>query len=337
VSVSVSPVRNGDGAVIAASTIARDITERKRFEQELRIKEAAIASSATGIAIAGLDGTFSYANDSFLHLYSLNPQQLIGKTLDWMAYGDEEMPHKLLPIIRKEGIWEGEYQQTRNGRLVDFLLTANMVRDESGEPLCIIATVIDLTHIRKIEKELIQNKQKLQEVIDFLPDPTFVIDNNRKVIGWNKAMEVMTGVPASGILGRGDYAYAIPFHGDSRPVLVDLIDKSEDEVKQIYPEAHKVKDTVYSEVYTPQLHNGRGAYVWAKASPLYDQDGRPIGAIETVRDISDWKRAEESLKKVHARLEARIQERTSELQKENESLRQKLEHYRHSANGKHRN
>jgi PAS domain S-box-containing protein len=342
VSVSVSPVRDGNGIITAASTIARDITERKRFERELQIKEAAIASSATGIAIAGLDGTFSYANDSFLHLYGLTLQELTRRPVTQMIAGDRDEAQTIrvqdiLSTILRDGIWEGECKRTCDGREMDFHLTGNLVRDAAGDPLCMITTVTDLTHIKKIENELSQNKQKLQEIIDFLPDPTFVIDNEKKVIGWNKAMEEMTGVPGSEMLGKGDYVYAIPFYGNSRPVLVNLIDKSEEELRKVYPEAHRVNESIYSQVFVPQLHNGKGAYVWAKASPLYDQEGSPIGAIETLRDISDWKRAEESLKKVHSRLESRIEERTRELKQENEMLLQELERYRRLVNGKQRN
>jgi PAS domain S-box-containing protein len=337
VSVSVSPVRNGNGSITAASTIARDITERKRFERELRIKEAAIASSATGIAITGIDGSISYANDAFLQLYGWSPQESIGRSVDLVAHSEGEeiqTMKEILPIIRTQGMWEGECQRTCEGRMMDLHLTGNLVRDGSGNPLCIITTVTDLTHLKTIEKELDLNRQKLQEVIDFLPDPTFVIDNDKKVIGWNKAMEEMTGVPASKIMGKGDYIYAVPFYGNTRPVLVNLIYQSEEEVKKHYPDAHKVKDTVYSQVFVPQLHEGKGAYVWAKASPLYDQNGTPIGAIETIRDISDWKRAEESLKKVHAQLEARIEAKTQDLERENDALRQELERYRHLVNEK---
>jgi PAS domain-containing protein len=135
-------------------------------------------------------------------------------------------------------------------------------------------------------------------------------------------------VAASDILGKGDYLYAVPFYGDSRPVLVNLIDKTEEEIKKFYPEARKVKDTVYSQVFVPRLHQGQGAYVWVKASPLHDQDGRPIGAIETLRDISDWKRAEDALKNIHTRFE----EKTRELQLENENLRKELAHYRQLLN-----
>ncbi|NSW81817.1 MAG: PAS domain-containing protein [Syntrophothermus sp.] len=61
----------------------------------------------------------------------------------------------------------------------------------------------------------------MQAVIDFLPDPTLVIDREGKVIFWNRAMEEMTGVPAQEILGKGNYEHAIPFYGERRPILID--------------------------------------------------------------------------------------------------------------------
>lgn len=333
VCISVSPVKNGNGAITAASAIARDITERKKFEEELRIKEAAIASATTGIVIGNLDGIITYANDSFLTMFSLSREEVKGKPVEWMAFGDEEKIRSIqevFHIVKELGRWEGDIQSLWFDRgTVDFHISANLVRDISKKPLCMMASVTDLTQIRRMEEELNLNKQKLQEIIDFLPDPTFVIDKERKVIGWNKAMVDMTGVPKSNMIGKGDYAYAMPFYGNSRPVLVDLIEKSEEDVKKIYPEARKVKESVFSEVYVPQLYHGRGAYVWAKASPLYDQQGTIIGAIETVRDISDWKRAEESLKKIQSQMEATIQKKTCDLEKENEMLRHELEDLRH--------
>ncbi len=336
VSVSVSPVRDGDGSITAASIIARDITERKRFERELRIKEAAIASSATGIAITDLDGHLTYANDSLLRMYGMTLAEIIGRPLHQIAFperGAGDPSQDILSVIHQGGVWEAECRRMIGERCTDFHLTGNLVKDHSGIPLCLIIMVTDRTHLRTVEQELKLNKQKLREVIDFLPDPTFVIDNDKKVIGWNKAMEKMTGVTESKVLEKGDYVYAVPFYGNSRPVLVNLIYENEEEVRKFYPEAHKVNDTIYSQVFVPQLHQGKGAYLWAKASPLYDQEGHPIGAIETLRDISDWKSAEESLKKAHVQFE----ERTRELQRENEMLRQEIERYRRLVNGKPQN
>ena len=63
-----------------------------------------------------------------------------------------------------------------------------------------------------------------QDIIEFLPDATFVVDADNKVIAWNRALEEMTGVSKAEMLGKGDLAYAIPFYGERRPILIDRLD-----------------------------------------------------------------------------------------------------------------
>ncbi|MBK5254358.1 MAG: PAS domain-containing protein, partial [Peptostreptococcaceae bacterium] len=61
------------------------------------------------------------------------------------------------------------------------------------------------------------------DVIDFLPDATFVIDNEKRVVIWNNALEIMTGILSSEMIGKGNYEYTIPFHGEARAKLIDLL------------------------------------------------------------------------------------------------------------------
>jgi len=116
-------------------------------------------------------------------------------------------------------------------------------------------------------------------------------------------MEEMSGVKGSDILGKGDYAYAIPFYGEKRPLLVDLVIGTDADVERLYPRIEQMENKLISEVFIPRLYNGRGAYVWFFASPLFDADGNVIGAIETIRDITGRKQMENSLelanKKIH--------------------------------------
>jgi PAS domain S-box-containing protein len=136
----------------------------------------------------------------------------------------------------------------------------------------------------------------LISIIDFLPDATFVINNEKKVIAWNKAMEEMTGVKREDILGKGDYVYAVPFYSESRPILIDLVmDESKDrEVRYDY--VKKQGNTLYVETYVPSLNNGKGAYLWGTAAPLLDNNGNCQGAIESIRDITERKIADIKLR-----------------------------------------
>jgi diguanylate cyclase (GGDEF)-like protein/PAS domain S-box-containing protein len=149
--------------------------------------------------------------------------------------------------------------------------------------------------LQKSNDLLQESHQKLLDIIEFLPDATFVIDSDRKVIAWNKAIEEMTGVPKEDIVGKGDYIYAEPFHKVKRPVLIDLIFSDEKETRDRYPYVEKKGNTIFVEFYIPTVYDGVGADLWAAASPLFDSNNKIVGAIETLRDISEHKRMERQL------------------------------------------
>ncbi|MDD1718941.1 MAG: PAS domain S-box protein, partial [Methanoregulaceae archaeon] len=128
------------------------------------------------------------------------------------------------------------------------------------------------------------------QIIDFLPDATFVIDAAGKVIAWNRAMEEMTGIASETIIGKGDYEYAIPFYGERKPMLANLILMPGEELAR-YRMVQRSGDTLVVDIFI-QTFGSEGAYFWAKARPLYNEKGEVAGAIETIRDITDRKRAE---------------------------------------------
>lgn len=147
-----------------------------------------------------------------------------------------------------------------------------------------------------ITLEMLRDSKKiLEDFINFIPDAVFAIDLEGKVIIWNRTAEEFTGVKNEDIIGKGDYEYSIPFYGVKRPILIDLVYKPADEIKKLYPYLEMKGNTVFGEAYTFHAQHGTG-YMWGIAAPLFDSRGNIIGAIETVRDITDRKKAEEALK-----------------------------------------
>lgn len=154
---------------------------------------------------------------------------------------------------------------------------------------------------KRAELALRRSEQRLSDIINFLPDATFAIDREGRVIAWNYSIEEMTGVPARDILGKGNYEYSIPFYGERRPILIDLIFESSEEIaKRYYGVVHKKGDLLIGETDLPRLA-GQKAILWGKASPLYDHDGNIIGAIESIRDVTERRRMEEALRESEAR------------------------------------
>lgn len=152
------------------------------------------------------------------------------------------------------------------------------------------------------EKALRESESRLRALFESLPDATFAIDRRGNIIAWNKAMEDLTGVPAASMIGKGDYAYAIPFYGIRRPVLIDLPLRREDDVEARYENLIEKNGVFTAEVYFPRMRPG-GVYLWGRSHATYDAAGRPNGAIETIRDVTERKRYEQALADSRALLE----------------------------------
>ena len=140
-----------------------------------------------------------------------------------------------------------------------------------------------------------ESECRMAHIIDFLPDATFAIDCDGRVIAWNRAIEEMTGTCKDDILGKNSFAYAVPFYGKARPILIDLVFMDHSDIEKKYDFVLRRGDQLTAEVFAPRLHRGEGAYLWGVAAPLYDRIGNVVGAIESIRDITDRKQFEEAL------------------------------------------
>jgi two-component system cell cycle sensor histidine kinase/response regulator CckA len=161
---------------------------------------------------------------------------------------------------------------------------------------------LDISRRKQAEESLRISQERLRQIIDFLPDATFVIDTEGKVIAWNHAIEKMTGIRAENMLGKGDFEYAIPFYGKRRPVLIDLVSRWDKAAEAAYKYIKKEWEALVSETYDCLVKPG--GTLWNTASLLYDENGEVTGAIESIRDITERKGYEESLRESEERYRA---------------------------------
>ena len=94
--------------------------------------------------------------------------------------------------------------------------------------------------------------------------------------------------------------YAVPFYGVKRPVLVDLLLDQDPKLESEYDSLQRDGMNLTGEVFLPSFGEN-GSYIWAKAAPLFDDSGDIVGAIESLRDTTDRKKAEEALKESEAK------------------------------------
>lgn len=173
---------------------------------------------------------------------------------------------------------------------------------KAGKPVAVQGIARNVTRRRNELKRLKIEERQLSALIQDLPDATLAIDLEGKVVIWNEAMENLTGIKAEQMLGKGNHEYALAFYNSRRPIMVDLVLRP-DEVKQHYSVMEIDNYTVISEFATPYLR-GEGHHLWGRAMPWYDENGRLLGAIECLRDITERYHILQDTKQRAARLAA---------------------------------
>jgi PAS domain S-box-containing protein len=172
--------------------------------------------------------------------------------------------------------------------------SATALYNSNNEIIGAIEVLKDITERKATELALQESERRLSDIIQFFPDAILVIDGGGKITAWNKAMEEMTGVKAGDMLGKDNYEYAIPFYGERRPILIDLAMKVDEQTEMKYADFDRSGSLITGEAYMPNLRGGQ-VYLFGTATALYNSQGELVGAIESIRDITERRRAEELL------------------------------------------
>ena len=148
----------------------------------------------------------------------------------------------------------------------------------------------------EIEQELVRSQWVLSQSIQGSTIPTFVIDENHRITHWNRALEKLTGKTAQEMVGsRRQWD---PFYKTERPSLADVVldQAGEAELQVLYGDHWRksalIENAFEAEGFFPGLGTD-GKWIWFTAAPIKSTDGRILGAIETLWDKTDEKRAEE--------------------------------------------
>lgn len=181
---------------------------------------------------------------------------------------------------------EEELRQARDGLEVKVAERTGELAQANRE------LTLEARRHQKTARALLESERKLADIIDFLPDPAWVIDIDGVVMAWNRAAVKLTGVAAEDMVGKGNYEYALPFYATRRPILCDLVLERNRQWEPVYLHLEE-KDgrLTSSESWHPMLGEN-GTYLAGSAAPLFDAAGNLVGAVETVRDITAIKRNE---------------------------------------------
>jgi PAS domain S-box-containing protein len=273
------------------------------------IPEAFLESAPVGFVQTTPEGRYIYANRRVAEMFGYDaPDDLLENISDIAAdtYVDPRKRDELIKLLLEHGeVKNFEAERVRkDGSTFWTSSSIHVIADEDGNFRIFEGYSHDITARKLAENEARSIRRRLTDIVEFLPDATFVVDAKRRIIAWNRAMERMSGVPKQDVLGKGDFEYALPFYGERRPILIDLMFEDDPSVAEKYDNLRREDERLVGETFLPHLGDGQGAWVWATASVLFNEKGEVAGAIESIRDISVRKRAEFALKESEERLRA---------------------------------
>jgi len=155
------------------------------------------------------------------------------------------------------------------------------------------------TDFLKTEREdLIEVEKELSQIIQGSMIPTFIINNEHILTHWNRACEQLTGHDAYELVGT-DRQW-VPFRSAKRPTMADVIvgQMSGEEVEKYYGSSWRkskiINEAYEAEEFFPHLGEN-GKWIFFTAAPIKSPDGKIIGAIETLRDKTEDKKAKEEI------------------------------------------
>jgi PAS domain S-box-containing protein len=251
------------------------------------------------------DGTHVFVNEAYCRHFHKDRNEILGhRFVPQIPPEDQERVRRhISDLTIRHPVGTIEHRIVLPGGEIRWhQWTDRAIFDEKNRIIEYQSVGRDITGLKQIEEALIGANEQLRGIIEFLPDATFVIDKSRKIIAWNRAIELLTGVKKEEMIGKGEYAYAVPFYGETRPILIDLIGVPDPAIESRYDYVTRDGATLFAEVRLPAGPHRKDTWIWVKASPLLDQQGNTIGAIETVRDITDRKSVEEAYRIANEKL-----------------------------------
>ncbi len=284
-SVSWQPIFDRRGQPLGRRSSIRDITERKRAEESLRKLSRAVEQSPALILITDPNWVFEYVNPKFTQVTGYALEQVIGKTTSILQSGKTppETYRQLQDTLAGGGEWRGEFcNKKKNGELYWESASISPLVNEDGVVTHFVAVKEDITGRKRAEEALRRSQQLLDKTFVSLHDAVFIIDADTvEIIECNPAASKIFGYGRQEMLGR-------------TTAFLHVDEAELDEFRSHLSSAVKERGFLDHLEFRMKRKNGSVFPTEHSVTPFEDEQGRCIGWVSVVRDITGRKRAEEA-------------------------------------------
>jgi PAS domain S-box-containing protein len=272
-----TPILNDDGSLREILTIGIDITERKRAEDELRKLSQAVEQSSSSVVITDLAGDIEYANPKFTEITGYTLEEVLGQNPRVLKSGSQpkEFYADLWATIASGREWHGEFcNRKKSGELYWESASISPVRDGSGEITHYVAIKDDITERRRIEQEVAEQKQLLENTLESLTHPFYVIDADDYSIQVANSAARNLGASGASTCHALSHDRDTPCDGEEHQCPLAEVKKT----KKPFTVEHIHSDA-----------DGNPRYMEVNGYPIFDDDGKVVQMIEYSIDITDRK------------------------------------------------
>jgi PAS domain S-box-containing protein len=165
--INASPLIDVAGKIVAGIETVRDITERKKAGEKLKLFSEAIEEAMDGIQIVDPNGTIVYSNKAVKDIYGFSPDELLGKNVNEMNADREFAGRVIFPGIREKGRWSGELTVVhKNGKMFPIWLSTALVKDDNGVPIAMVGIIRDITERKQAEDIMKRHREHLVKLVE---------------------------------------------------------------------------------------------------------------------------------------------------------------------------
>ena len=306
-SITVSPIRDQTGKIIAASKVARDITERKRIErllhQERERLQVTLSSIGDGVIVTDVLGNVTFLNPVAEKLTGWKTQEAEGQPIDKVFCIINERTRRTVesPVARvlREGLVVGLANHTI---LIDKSGGERAI-DDSGAPIrsrdrSITGSVLVFRDVTE-QRRAAEAHARLAAIVESSDDAIVGKDLDGRITSWNRGAERMFGYRAEEAIGQ-------------HITLIIPKERMEEETRIV--EGLRRGEHINHFETVRRTRDGRLLEVSLSISPIKNAEGEIVGASKIARDMTERNRAQAELKRYSEELEAKVTERTSELE-----------------------
>jgi PAS domain S-box-containing protein len=288
ISLTVSPIYNDDGEMIGVSSIARDITEQKRsdeqFQRQTSLLASIVNSSDDAIIAKTLDGTITSWNRAAEQIYGYSEKEILGKPISLLLHSDR--PDEMSVILEKIRIGERvEHYETvrvrKDGKTISVSLTVSPIYNDDDEMIGVSSIARDITERKRADEQFQRQTSLLASVVNSSDDAIIAKTLDGTITSWNRAAEQIYGYAEHEILGK---PISILLHSDRPDEMTVMLEKIRGGQRVEHYETVRVRK------------DKKTISVSLTVSPILDDSGEMVGVSSIARDITERKRADEQLR-----------------------------------------